>query len=1418
MFLVFLLLLAGCPLDMGEDVIRPREGFGDDRISGIILITDYNLQTYVPIPVAGENPVWAIRSRADVEVDVTWYRETTPNTDTWDPMTVGDSFESGIKYGADITLRAMKGFRFTSARNFRYELPTVVEVQPGDNQGASERTLTRVSYKKAASAAPVDYFDLTYRVPAPVAGSTPVSTITGAGQYTALVTWTKADDSPMEPGDFMSQTAYKAKLRLTAASGYAFDPPADMRFFHLGSDPVTDGTSASTSLAFKELTPAKKVGEVTIIFPATSVLKAVTVTDLDLTSKLPNPIKGSIPELYISSPQYMGTITWSPADGNFQAGTIYTAKLALIALSGHTFTGIAADAFLHRGADKRVTPNPTNAADSGTVTIVFPATTTTKAVSVTDLDLSNKVPKPVTGGTPALVLAASQYTGTISWNPPDSIFQVSTTYTATITLAAAPGYTFTGVGANTFIHSGKDGSAASSLVNAADSGTVMILFPATTTTTAVPVTDLDLTNMIAAPVRGSTPVLYLSGPQYTGVVNWTSGPSSTTPLADIFDGDTAYTATVTLTAVSGYTFTGVGADTFIHTGKDGALTPNPSNPADSGKVTIVFPATAEVSALKITDIDLSSKIPRPVTGGTPTLYLSTLQYAGTVSWLPAHGIFQANIAYTATVTLTAASGYSFTGVGANAFIHTGRDGALTPNPSNPAGKGKITIKFPMTTAGSVNKVTDLDLTRKIPKPVTGGTPTLYFSTPQYTGTVSWTSGPSKTALTGLFQDSSVYTAEVTLTAASGYSFNGVGADAFTHTGKDGSVTPNPSNPADSGKITIKFPVTTGGNLSTVTDLDMSKWIPAPEVGASAVRSFVSPEYIGSVKWSPATGIFKNSTIYTAEITLSAIQGYSFEGSQSFVHPGVDPGGISSGADPGHPGDKRWHIVTIKFPVTDPVVISDYDLKNYLSLPVKGEKPQVLITHEGIDQTATTVKWTCYPPDSAISTDPDYVFISDQEYQAEITLQVATGYIFDGTRPFDYPNETDANVLDSPSKKDTKKRTFTVIYTNLLEVEGFAAPKGRSLIDKLVSSRQQAGLYVEIKPGTETVAFGTDSLLQEGLVLRQNSTSPRTVTIDGNHREVTLGGTVTNGRPLITIESPITLILRDITLRGAPGNTAPLIKIYRGATLILEKGALIVGNTNMGRNNDDAGGILINGGILELRGGTVSGNSAGSPNMAGGISMDGAGGGTILIQSGTISGNSASGSSSGGGIRVRSGKLIMEGGTITGNTGGGVLLLEWSDFLMTDGTITGNTGGGGNILVSNYNAKSVISGGTIDILRVAETRIVEIRGDTGTTGSPSIRQRTPPALSINRVELLATPSAVNHAQITLNGILPANLIIDVVSRDTQSNQAFDRRTVYGQLGNRALLLGNTNTNNSGNYLRFTYAGNSGVFGSDGKIVP
>jgi len=126
------------------------------------------------------------------------------------------------------------------------------------------------------------------------------------------------------------------------------------------------------------------------------------------------------------------------------------------------------------------------------------------------------------------------------------------------------------------------------------------------------------------------------------------------------------------------------------------------------------------------------------------------------------------------------------------------------------------------------------------------------------------------------------------------------------------------------------------------------------------------------------------------------------------------------------------------------------------------------------------------------------------------------------------------------------------------------------------------------------------------------------------------------------------------------------------------------------------GVLVSGGIFNMYGGTITGNSptawnCPTPNEGGGVVIFGVGT-TFVMHGGTISNNTVS--AHGGGVRVRGGaSFIMHGGLITGNEqleysasfgGGGVSINgSLSEFRMYGGRIYNNTGHyGGGIRVHN----------------------------------------------------------------------------------------------------------------------------------------
>jgi uncharacterized repeat protein (TIGR02543 family) len=104
-----------------------------------------------------------------------------------------------------------------------------------------------------------------------------------------------------------------------------------------------------------------------------------------------------------------------------------------------------------------------------------------------------------------------------------------------------------------------------------------------------------------------------------------------------------------------------------------------------------------------TNFELTSKRIAPVTGGTPATSITDDEYTGTIAWSDNPTMFLGSRDYTATVTLTAKEGYTFSGVAENAFSY---DGATSV--TNTIGSDKtmtITIVFPQTMARTLQQVT-----------------------------------------------------------------------------------------------------------------------------------------------------------------------------------------------------------------------------------------------------------------------------------------------------------------------------------------------------------------------------------------------------------------------------------------------------------------------------------------------------------------------------------------------------------------------------------------------------------------------------------------------------------------------------------------------------------------------------------------
>jgi hypothetical protein len=297
--------------------------------------------------------------------------------------------------------------------------------------------------------------------------------------------------------------------------------------------------------------------------------KDVVVNALELTNLVAAPVKGEAPNIAtISTVQYTGDIAWGKEDGsnfsgNFAASTVYQAVVTLTANSGFTFKDVAANSFSHARA------TVTNAANSGTVTIVFPATEALSPIS-------------------DLTATAGDKLVTLAWTDPEEadLGSIEISWTSTLgddDVKVSKGkLTYTAQGLSNETVYTFTLKAVDTAGNKSDGVSVRVI-PVAPELVSV----LDLTKLVTRPKQGAQPVTTeIDTPQYTGTVAWQTQDGAA--HSGVFAASTEYQAVVALTAKAGFSFSGVAANSFRYAG---ATVTNEAGSGTTITVTITFPAT-----------------------------------------------------------------------------------------------------------------------------------------------------------------------------------------------------------------------------------------------------------------------------------------------------------------------------------------------------------------------------------------------------------------------------------------------------------------------------------------------------------------------------------------------------------------------------------------------------------------------------------------------------------------------------------------------------------------------------------------------------------------------------------------------------------------------------------------------------------
>ena len=1007
-FLLTALFLAGCPTE--------EEQTGEKRAVDIAAIEG------VTAPFIGETPVRTITSTIQYTGTVKWYGDLDAN----------GNFIEGIEYTAIITLKAAGGYTLEGVgENFF----TVAGANTSNSANSGNITakfpMTRITT--------VNIKDIP-GVTVPVVDGTPGRTIKETAQYTGSVMWKDAAGNSVT-GSFATGQIYTATITLTAKTGYTMEGVGVNFFAVAGADKVSNPVNT---------------GSVTAVFPKAS--KTIDMKDIPVTF----PATGKTPiKTITSTTQYTGDVSWKDAAGNsftgaFAGGQSYTATITLKVKDGYTVQGVTANSFTVEGAK-----SVTNLANSGVITVTFPATltpVTIKAIS--------GVTAPVVTETPVRTITPTdQYTGEISWKtdggiPLTGAFDGGKTYIATITLTLKEGYTLTGVAANFFTVAGARPvtNTASSGLN---SGVINATFPATLT----PVTIKDIKGIY--PVAGEKPLTAIpsdsSNNEYTSKITW-KNPTGTNFTADRFAAGTAYTATITLTAKTGYTLQqGIPANYFTV-----EMATSTRNIVNSGVITAEFPSTGGTDANPIkVNIRNVTFDPKPVSGvliGTVNV-VETLQYTKhEVRWDTNDIVFDKQKPVSADITLTAKKGFTFTGVAQDYFTVDGQRASndaipavVPPAPFPIFGNDKITIK--VTFLPSEGTVSTKDHPIKgiiVPKftPSAGtGTGSLVTTEinkdTQYTGTVTWyEKGKANVFLGKTFGPGMEYTAKIELKATPGYTFKGVVENSFIVEGANNLTASPPaksvSNPAGTGDSIV---VTVVYNETAAIPITISKIkdVVFPKAGVipSQIPLDNSEQFYAVITWSTSDPFFAG-LVYGAVITVTPKPGFTLQGVANNFFTVTN-------------NDSAWEEKGLKvrnlpnsgnIEVTFPPTESNPDKTISLKAPAAGELVSVIGTSE---QYTGTVTWSPNPTSG--------MFAAGTVYTATITLTLKSGFTFYGV-PANYfvvPGTSEPATNSAGSGVITAKFPATDTTVDIKAIQGVIVPvAGATPVTTITETAQYRG--------------------------------------------------------------------------------------------------------------------------------------------------------------------------------------------------------------------------------------------------------------------------------------------------------------------------------------------------------------------------
>ncbi len=651
----------------------------------------------------------------------------------------------------------------------------------------------------------------------------------------------------------------------------------------------------------------------------------------------------------------------------------------------------------------------------------------------------------------------------------------------------------------------------------------------------------------------------------TGVVS--PAAVSWTPAANPFGYDTAYTASITLSAQFGYEFTSGTAVTINGTPANTVVL----NSNGTLTATCAFDKTAAaplVSYDYVTSIESGSTYVI-VDKGTPNYalvasvansnYLAAAEVTVNGSQLNPQGI-TSNMLWT----FTSDGNSSFNVINGSKYLTrpSGGDGKITLETSDgdaantdwqynstnnvlkmkgtqstyylyQTGSGTPYFAATSTESNAKNiylyKRTETPTTFISDAKVTGIDVPVAGNAPDTTASVS-TAGVTASAVTwtpstAAFSNNTVYTASVRLYPQSGYAFadgakvtiNGQTANVARNT--NGSLTASYAfGPTENEKI----------NSVEVTDVVAPVAGAIPNLSASTSTPNVT---VLDVLWNPSNNPFDYGTVYTAIVQVSPQPGYAFADTVTAT--------INGFSEPAVRNADGTLTISHTFDATKLGIISGVEVTD-IDAPVAGAAPDLSASVLTPGVVASAVTWM--PEDNP--------FEDDKDYTASVTLTAPIGYVFAGGTAVTINGET-ADVSPGTDGKLIASYTFTgtadVPITDI-SVTDITAPAAGAVPDTTAATSIGGVDVSAVSWEPDVTEFGYHTAYTASVTLTAQDgyvfSGGAAVTINGETADVSPG---TDGKLIAsytfvdTADEPISSIeITDIdapTANAAPDTTA-----------------------------------------------------------------------------------------------------------------------------------------------------------------------------------------------------------------------------------------------------------------------------------------